>query len=285
MKNESHKTRENNSEDGNPDLELNLNRMTIVERLMFPDTFKEYQEKVALLIQSIEMYFSEKEILEHLNVVDIDAILSSQPDIIKTSRKDKEGKFFYMDIAMDYNVKPSNIFHDSFFAYKLRGLDILKIDAFLDYQHAAYYQNDTASFFRFLKLVARKYSSLISAETVQTINEWIESFSKEMENPLTEKPKKGKVKREAQDKLTCLNQEQTVLLMYYLQKEKVLLKDEYLTDMDAGKAFEMLTGYSQHTLRQNLGKFHLFQNKANLKELDNLLTRLKISIDKDLKEK
>ncbi|MFZ9846628.1 MAG: hypothetical protein ACO3EE_00575 [Flavobacteriales bacterium] len=285
MKKESHKTKENNSEDANPDLELNLNRMTIVERLMFPETFKEYQEKVALLIQSIEMYFSEKEILEHLNVVDIDAVLSSQPDIIKTSRKDKEGKFFYMDIAMDYNVTPSNIFHDSFFAYKLRGLDILKIDAFLDYQLAAHYQNDTASFFRFLKLVERKYSSLISAETVQTINEWIESFSKEIENPLAEKPKKGKVKREAQDKLTCLNQEQTVLLMYYLQKEKVLLKNEYLTDMDAGKAFKLLTGYSQHTLRQNLSKFHLYQNKANLKEIDNLLTRLKIAIDKDLKEK
>ena len=97
--------------------------------------------------------------------------------------------------------------------------------------------------------------------------------------------KKGKLKREAQDKLTCLSQEQTVLLMYYLQQERVFLKDEYLTDMDAGKAFEILTGYSQHTLRQNLSKFNLYQNKANLKELDNLLTRLKIAIEKDLKAK
>ena len=97
--------------------------------------------------------------------------------------------------------------------------------------------------------------------------------------------KKGKVKREAQDKLTCLNQEQTVLLMYYLQQERVLLKDEYLSDLDAGKAFEILTGYSQHTLRQNLSKFHLYQNKTNLKEIDNLLTRLKIAIDKALKIK
>lgn len=285
MKKANHNTVENDSENENPELELNLNRMTIAERLMFPLTFKEYQEKVALLIQSMEMYFSEKEILEHCNAVDIDVVLSNQPDFIKTSRKEKEGKFLYMDIAMDYNVKPSDIFYDSFFAYKLREIDILKIDSFLDYHHAAYYQNDTASFFRFLKLLSRKYSSIISAETVQTINEWIEGFSKKIETPLAEKTKKGKVKREAQDKLTCLNQEQTVLLMYYLQKEKVLLKDEYLTDIDAGKAFETPTGYSQHTLRQNLSKFHLFQNKANLKELDNLLTRLKISIDKDLKEK
>jgi hypothetical protein len=98
-------------------------------------------------------------------------------------------------------------------------------------------------------------------------------------------PQRFKVKREAQDKLTCLSQEQTVLLMYYLQQERVFLKDEYLKGMDAGKAFEILTGYSQHTLRQNLGKFYHFQNKQNLKEIDHLLTRLKIAIDKALKEK
>jgi hypothetical protein len=73
--------------------------------------------------------------------------------------------------------------------------------------------------------------------------------------------------------------------MYYLQQERVLLKDEYLSDLDAGKAFEILTGYSQHTLRQNLSKFNVYQNKTNLKEIDNLLTRLKIAIDKALKAK
>jgi hypothetical protein len=100
-----------------------------------------------------------------------------------------------------------------------------------------------------------------------------------------EKPKKGKIKREANDKRTILSQEQTVLLMFYLQQEKAILKDEYLNDKEAGQAFEMLTGYSQHTLRQNLGKYYQIQNRENLKELDNLLTRLKIRIDKDLKDK
>ena len=94
---------------------------------------------------------------------------------------------------------------------------------------------------------------------------------------------KGYKKRAADDKRTCLSQFQTVLLMYYLQQEKVILRDEFLTDMDAGKAFEILTGYSQHTLRQNFSKFHLYQTKPNLKEIDNLLTRLKIAIGKDLK--
>lgn len=113
-----------------------------------------------------------------------------------------------------------------------------------------------------------------------------EKSTKEKLNGTSEKQaKKGKIKREAQDKKTCLSQEQTVLLIHYLREEKVLLKDEYLNDKDAGIAFEILTGYSQNTLRLNLGKPLLYQNKINLKEIDNLLTRLKIAIGKDLKEK
>ena len=97
--------------------------------------------------------------------------------------------------------------------------------------------------------------------------------------------KKRKIKRTANDNLTCLNQAQTALLIYYLQQERVFLKDELLKKTDAGAAFEILTGYSQETLRQELGKLKDHQNKINLKEIDNLLTRLKIAIDKALKEK
>ncbi len=99
------------------------------------------------------------------------------------------------------------------------------------------------------------------------------------------KMKQVKINREAQDKKTSLSQEQTVLLIHLLREEKVLLKEQDLNDKDAGIAFEILTGYSQNTLRINLGQPHLRQNKINLKEIDNLLTRLKINIGKDLKEK
>lgn len=96
------------------------------------------------------------------------------------------------------------------------------------------------------------------------------------------KKRRNNIIRESRDKLTSLSQEQTVLLMYYLQKERVLLKDEYLTDSEAGQAFEILTGYSQDTLRQNLGKFYLIQNHTNLRALNDLLSRLKASLERDL---
>lgn len=73
--------------------------------------------------------------------------------------------------------------------------------------------------------------------------------------------------------------------MSFLQQERIFLKDEYLNKKDAGIAFEILTGYSQNTIRQNLSNAKDYQNKTNLKEIDNLLTRLKIAIDKALKEK
>jgi hypothetical protein len=70
--------------------------------------------------------------------------------------------------------------------------------------------------------------------------------------------------------------------MYYLQKERVLLKDEYLKDSEAGEAFEVLTGYSHNTLRQSLSKFYTFQSRINLKAVKFLLTSINTSIQNDL---
>jgi len=96
---------------------------------------------------------------------------------------------------------------------------------------------------------------------------------------------KSKIKRNANDKLTCLTQEQTALLLHYMQQERIFLKDEYLNNKDAGTAFELLTGYSQNTLRQKLSSVKEYQNKANLKEIHNLIVRLEILLSKALKEK
>ncbi|MGZ4049793.1 MAG: hypothetical protein ACXVNN_10545, partial [Bacteroidia bacterium] len=96
---------------------------------------------------------------------------------------------------------------------------------------------------------------------------------------------KGKAKRQVNDKLTCLNQEQTVLLIHYLKQARVLLKDENLNNVDAGIAFEVLTGYSKNTIRNTLGKYDLYHTKENLMEVENLLNRLQIAVKKALKEK
>lgn len=278
------------------ELELNLNRITVWEEIVRKDTFEEYKKYAVMLLQTKDLYLFEKEVLKACKSDNIEKVLQQYPHILKTGarRKNEDGTFStkYMDIGTDYCIQTNDFQYDVFFAYKLRQLDLLQIDAFLEYHILHYYDNNLQEFSRFLRICIRKQTTkLLSPGIIQTVNEWVETKEKQQQDlkgtteNLSAKTKKGKVKREAQDKLTCLSQEQTVLLMYYLQQERVLLKDEYLTDMDAGKAFEILTGYSQHSLRQNLSKFNLYQNKTNLKEIDNLLTRLKIAIDKDLKGK
>lgn len=108
------------------------------------------------------------------------------------------------------------------------------------------------------------------------------SLDKYFQLQAEKKNRTSKVPREAGDKLTSISLEQTSLLMYYLQKERVLLKDEYLTDSQIGEAVGILTGFSSHSLRQRISKFYEIQNHSNLKALNDLLTRLKSSIEKDL---
>lgn len=91
--------------------------------------------------------------------------------------------------------------------------------------------------------------------------------------------KRFKGGRKPHDNLTCLNQEQTALLMYYLQHENVFLKSHYLDDTTMGIAFEILTGYSFNTLRQSVGKCTKSKTPQSVKEISKLLVRLKTALD------
>jgi hypothetical protein len=277
--------------------ELFLNRMTLWEQLESPATFEEYKKHVILLLQCKDLYISEDDILKQTRAKDIEQALTEHPHILYTGRsiKNKAGEKIkvYCDLGAEYSVSPQDLLYDTFFAYKLRQVDILQTDQFLGYQLARYYNSNAEEFSRFLQLCIRKHQDkLLSPLIVQTVNEWIAAKEKQSQAELssgaeerTGRKKGSRLKREAHDKLTSLSQEQTVLLMYYLQQERVILRDEFLSDLDAGRAFEILTGYSQHTLRQAFSKFSLYLTKENLREIDHLLTRMKIAIDKDLKGK
>jgi hypothetical protein len=294
-------------------LELNLGWMAIHEQLKFKDQFKEYGTTVVLLLTSMDKYLLEADVKKQFNSDDIENILNTNPHLLKTNAfiKNADGTLIYkyMHIAESYDVQPDDLLYDYFFAYKLRELTLQSVDAFLDYHLHFYYNHDVTKYVRFLKLCLRTHTDKISKETLMTAEEWIEEkliqdkHQKEVQQEKRQQalfdikaqqseslaePElkiKGKYpKREAHDDLTTLNQEQTVLLIHYLQQKKVVLKDEYLTNKNVGIAFELLTGYSQNTLRQDLSKQNHFKSKLNLKALDNVLTAMKLAIDKDLKE-
>jgi hypothetical protein len=90
------------------------------------------------------------------------------------------------------------------------------------------------------------------------------------------------MRRDASDNWTVLNVEETVSFIHYLQKTKVFLKEEYLSDKDASLAFEILTGYSRNTIRVKLGQIHhehsFAHGKTLIKQLENVIQLINESL-------
>lgn len=275
------------------DFDLNLDRITFGECFSFRDSFEEYRQHAGMLLRLKKLYLSEEEVLKDHKSDNIEKVLESSLYILRTgiSKEKEDGTLskMYFDLGTDYFIQPQDVLYDVFFAYRLRQLDLLRIDTFLNYHSLNYYDNNLQEFSRFLRICIRKHQvKLLKPETIQTVNEWLETKEKQQQQDLQELTtiqKKGKLKRGAEDKFTCLSQEQTVLLIHYLVQQKVLLNDELLSNKEAGEAFEVLTGYSKNTIRLSLGKTNNYKTKENLKQIDNILTHLRIAIGKDLKEK
>ncbi|MHB8259993.1 MAG: hypothetical protein ACYDCN_05110 [Bacteroidia bacterium] len=104
-------------------------------------------------------------------------------------------------------------------------------------------------------------------------------------NPIIEKTgKKRKINRNPNDKMTCLSQEQTSLLVYFLQQGRVFLNENYLDDKEIGSAIQILTGYSENTLRTSIGGISKIHSIVNLKEIDKLLEGIKKTVEQAIKE-
>ncbi|HEX7413657.1 MAG TPA: hypothetical protein VF411_06380 [Bacteroidia bacterium] len=96
--------------------------------------------------------------------------------------------------------------------------------------------------------------------------------------------RKRKITRDANDKMTCLSQEQTALLINLLQQERVFLKGNHLSAKEIGTALEILTGYSENTIRLSIGNISATHSIINLKEINKLLGRMKTTIEQTIKE-
>ena len=285
------------------EFELNLNRITIIEQLKHPNTFFTFRKEVALLLNLKQKSLCEDELLNlfhphtyknsnqetnNSDTSSIVSILSQYPHIIKGANlaKDNQGIMSqtYFDLETDYVVMPDDFCYDKFFVRKLRQVDLIDLPHFLGYHLEKYYQSNKKLFVNFLKLAQRKHQAEFSQEELwPTVNELlVDILNSELESSKTYShfPKR-QLKRDANDKLTALNLEQSVLLISYLQKEKIILPDSYLSDKTISQAFELLTGYSQNTIRQSLGQYINFRTKINLKQLDILIDRLKSHINSE----
>jgi hypothetical protein len=122
---------------------------------------------------------------------------------------------------MDLCIEPHHLVFDRFFAILLKNTDLRKIDACLSYQLEKHYDNNIAGFSRFFPhLVIRKFiEKILSKKTVLTIQEWITSRQqqrKKEQEALNSKDtckgkKNGRIMRRADDNITILDSEQSIL--------------------------------------------------------------------------
>lgn len=284
---------------------ININHLSVWEKTMYPDTFDEYKKAVVVLLSLKNTYYFEQDIIDEFKndpliksfVKDgksvLEAVLETTPLFVSAGRRpnkkagNKLQQAWFNLSQQGLVLAPGDFLFDVFFAYKLRQTDIFKIDRLLDYFLQKYYEGNKSEFSRFLKLVLRKHGKkLMQAEQIETVNEWIEAKEKEESLSGTESLKtKGKRKRERDDNLTKLNQEQTALLIYCLKNAKLILKDEYLNSKETGQAFSMLIGYSADTLRQNLSRSEIIRiaSPKNIEAVSKALKDIQRFIEAGLK--
>ena len=251
-----------------------------------------------MISQTPALWAFEEDILsEYIEGTTLEKLFSQNPDQylqgMNQTKNGKREKTWY-DIWGMEEIERNDDFFDYFFVCKLRHLSLLDIDSYLSFHLEYSFKNNKQEFFRFLQLAIRQHEKMLDAKISDTVNEWIKITETNNQTPeLSGKDEiekdekiKGRMQREAGDKLTALSQVQTSLLIQFLQKNNIILKGNYLTFTQAGKAFNILTGYSAHTLRQQLGTKGEIEGvkHEDYKELYDIILKLAKSIEEKIRK-
>lgn len=277
----------------NENYELVLNHISMGEsRFMDEERYEEYSHMAALWLNHQHKHLFQDEIMERYTTYkNFGELLKDKkheylPGMM-VQRGDKREQVYYDICGMDI-VEATDPFFPFFFACKLSHIDILHTDEFLNYHLQNSFENDTLKFFRFLTLVFRSSEKLLKPSIIETAKEWIAASGTKPEHQELESTRlKGRKFRESGDKKTTLNLAQTALLIKFMQQVGIILPEDELNYKQAGRAFEILTGYSMDTIRQNLGtKGELAGAKhEDYKELHEIITRLASLIETNVRKK
>jgi hypothetical protein len=284
--------------DTSDDFKLILNHINHGEyEVATEKEFGEYTQMAFLFLNHKGKRLFEKDLLDlYREGMTIERLLSQEEGrFIQGSNVKVDGKMqkTWYDIASTDEVGRGDSFFDYFFSCRMRHISLQDIDAFLDFHLKYSFGDDKKTYFRFLNIIMRQYEErILSPRIMDTVREWmkmndLETGSEELSGKANGIRTKNKAKRDRNDDLTKLNQEQTALLIHFLQAGKIILKDENLNNKEAGQAFSLLTGFSADSLRQNLSKEEIVRisNKKNFDAVSNALTSLQLMISRELKEK
>ncbi len=278
--------------------ELILNSITAGEHMLTiqtPEKYEEYKQMAFMFLNRKGKHLFEEDILnEYREGMTLEKLFDQEPNrFVQGANHKKDGKNqkTWYDLWAMEEIEREDHFFDYFFACKLRQINLLEIDSFLAFHLEHSFKDNRKDFLRFLNITLRKHQKMLDTDVVNTVMEWIklseaDSDSGEISGGEKLARTKNRAKRQRDDNVTKLNQEQTALLIHFLQEGKIILREESLKNKEAGHAFSILTGYSEDSLRQNLNKTELgrITTKKNLTELHNAITKLGILINNSLKE-
>ena len=280
------------------DYKLILNHLTHGEHIVNmknPEKIAEYEHMAFMFSARKGKYLFEENILKgYREGMTLEKLFDQEKGrFIQGANHKKDGKNqkTWHDISSYEEIERQDDFFDYFFTCKLRHIGLLEIDSFLAFHLDYSFDNNKKDYFRFLNITLRQYQDkILSSNIAETVKEWIKLNEvgdnlKDLSG--TETKTKGKIKRGRDDNATKLNQEQTALLISFLRASKIILKDEYLYNNEAGYAFSILTGFSADSLRQNLSESAVkrISTKKNIAIISNAIISLQLLIEKELKEK
>ena len=275
--------------------ELILNHITTDQFLPpFQKDWDEYKQLAFLYLNQKDKYLFESDILSLYNqTVTLDQIFKANPErFAEGSNQQKNGKTepVWYDLWAVEEITYQDRYFDLFFTLKLRHLSLLDIDEYLGFHLEYSFNHNKKEYFRFLQLAMRQYGEKLNSSIIQTVEEWIkakEGETKAGTEAESDETIKGRMRRESGDRLTVLSLNQTALLIEYLQTSGIILKGDNLTYVQAGRAFHILTGYSAHTIRQQLGTkgtINGFKHE-DYEELHRAISRLLALVDESVRKK
>ncbi len=279
------------------DYTLILNHITAGEHItnvQDPKKWEEYKKMAFIFLNHKGKHLFEEDILgNYREGMTLEKLFAQESDrFVQGANHKKDGKNqkTWYDLSAVEEIERRDDFFDYFFTCKLRHIGLLEIDSFLAFHLANSFDNNKKDYFRFLNITLRQYQDkILSPNIAETVKEWIKFNEADSDKDLSgkETKTKGKIKRGRDDNATKLNQEQTALLISFLRTGKIILKDEYLYNNEAGHAFSILTGFSADSLRQNLSEAALkrISTKKNIAIVSNAIISLQLLIEKELKEK
>jgi predicted DNA-binding transcriptional regulator AlpA len=211
----------------NEDFELCLNHISAYESQRTFHLTEEYKQIVRLFLNNTGKVYTESKILKRFPNSTMEQLQEQNPEQYEKTGFTKDEKGNKVNGWIDFYDNCYIIFGDPlyerFFAYKIRSVDLMTMDDFLDYHLEKTFKKDLVKYVRFLNLTLRKHETKILDEKhCNTVEEWIKAKKKLLKK--RNSIGKSEMTRETADDLLTYFKTEVEKLLAEKKSEKIIKK-------------------------------------------------------------